>query len=222
MFGWPAVLFGSFRPDHTPETSDHIMKLPDLRRACTVLVLAVVGCAEGTPVTTAATDRAAVSLPDFSDSAELEKALVSFGECVEQSFPIVMRFRADPFIGLSTEVGSQRKEDGERVDRVVSGCMGQLDLDRRLSVYQGEHPISPADQRELVEDFVSCVGAISPEVSNLASGANLASLDSVMTFVSELPPQNAGRTEDEPVSECHSELWGPERVFIDGHPWFNP
>lgn len=173
---------------------------------------------------TTATDRAAVSLPDFSDSADLERALVSFGECVEQSFPIVMRFRADPFIGLSTEVGSQRKEDGERVDRVVSGCMGQLDLDRRLSAYQGEHPISPAEQRKLVEDFVSCVGAISPELSDLATGANLDSLNSVMTFVSELRPQNAGQSADGliAVSECHSELTGPERVFSDGHPWFNP
>jgi hypothetical protein len=135
-----------------------------------------------------------------------------------------MRFRADPFNGLSTEVGSQRKEDGGQVDRVVAGCMGDLDLDRRLSVYQGEHPISPADQRELVDDFISCASKISTEISELVSEANLDSQTSVMGFVSELHPHNAGLTGNEliAVSDCHSEMTGPERVFSNGHFWFTP
>jgi hypothetical protein len=60
-------------------------------------------------------------LPDFNDPAELERAVVSFGECVEQSFPIVIRFRAEAFNGMSTEVSSQTEEAGERVKLQAQG-----------------------------------------------------------------------------------------------------
>jgi hypothetical protein len=189
-------------------------------------LLLLAGCTADTarPVITAATDRASTRLPNFGDPGELEETLVAFGECVEKLFPIVMRFRADRFIGLTTEVGSQREEDGDRVDTVVADCMGQLDLERRLGAYQGEHPISGADQREMVEDFISCAGAVSPEVSDLVSGADVSSHNSVMVFLSELRPQNAGLAEDElmALSDCESEMTGPERVFSEGHSWFTP
>jgi len=175
-----------------------------------VTLVLVAGCTgdSETTVTTAATDRASTRLPNLGDPAELEDALVAFGECVEESFPIVMRFRADAFIGLTTEVGSQQREDGDRVDSEVADCMGQFDLDRRLSTYQSEHPISADDQRQLVEDFVSCASTISPEMSALVSGASLSSHNSVMIFISELGPQNAGLTGDEliAVSDCESEM----------------
>lgn len=191
-----------------------------------VILVLVVGCTgeSATVVTTAATDRASTRLPNFADPAELEDALVAFGECVEESFPIVMRFRADAFIGLTTEVGSQHERDGDRVDSEVADCMGQFDLDRRLSAYQSEHPISAADQRRLVEDFISCASSISPEMSDLVSGANLSSHNSVMSFISELRPENAGLTGDElvAVSDCEAEMIGKERVFSEGHPWFTP
>lgn len=184
----------------------------------------VAGCIgdSATVVTTAATDRVSTRLPNFGDPGELEDALVAFGECVEESFPIVMRFRADAFIGLTTEVGSQHREDGDRVDSEVADCMGQFDLDRRLSAYQSEHPISAADQRRLVEDFISCASTISPEMSELVNEANLSSHSSVMGFISEL--LNAGLTGDEliAVSDCEAEMTGPERVFSEGHPWFTP
>jgi hypothetical protein len=175
-------------------------------------------------VITGATDRASTRLPNFGDPGELEETLVAFGKCVEKRFPIVMRFRADAFIGLTTEVGSQREEDGERVDSEVADCMGQFDLERRLSAYQSEHPVSGAAQRELVEAFISCASAVSTEVSDLVSGADLSSHYSVMTFLSELRPRNAGLTADEliAVSECESQMTGPERVFSGGHPWFTP
>lgn len=191
-----------------------------------VILVLVAGCTgdSETTVTTAATDRASTRLPNFGDPGELEDALVAFGECVEESFPIVMRFRADAFIGLTTEVGSQHREDGDRVDSEVADCMGQFDLDRRLSAYQSEHPISAADQRQLVEDFISCASTISPEMSDLVSEADLSSHNSVMSFISELRPQNAGLTGDEliAVSGCESEMTGPERVFSEGYPWFTP
>lgn len=194
--------------------------------ALAVILVLVAGCTgdSGTTVTTSATDRASTRLPNLGDAAELEDALVAFGECVEASFPIVMRFRADAFIGLTTEVGSQHSEDGDRVDSEVADCMGQFDLDRRLSAYQSEHPISADDQRQLIEDFVSCASTISPEMSDLVSGANLRSHNSVMVFISELGPQNAGLPGEEliAVSDCESEMTGPERVFSEGHPWFTP
>jgi hypothetical protein len=93
---------------------------------------------------------------------------------------------------------------------------------------QGLHRVEPgqsaADQRQLVEDFISCASTISPEMSDLVSGANLSSHNSVMSFISDLSPQNAGLTGDEliAVSECESEMTGPERVFSEGHPWFTP
>jgi len=173
---------------------------------------------------TGATDRASTRLPNFGDPEELEETLVALGECVEKRFPIVMRFRADAFIGLTTEVGSQREEDGERIDSEVADCMGHFDLERRLSAYLSEHAISGADQRKLVEDFISCARAVSPEVSDLVSEAALNSHNSVMTFLSELRPQNEVLPADEliAVSDCESEMTGPERVFSEGHPWFTP
>jgi hypothetical protein len=161
-------------------------------------------------------------LPDFNDSAELERAVVSFGECVEQSFPIVIRFRAEAFNGMSTEVSSQTEEAGERVENVTGECKAQLDLERRLSVYQSEYPISPADRRQLVDEFISCALGVSPEISSRVSEASLDSETAVMSFVSELRPQDLTQNELIGVSDCHSEMTGPEWVFADGHPWFTP
>lgn len=188
-------------------------------------LLHLVGCTPDTEPTviTAAADRASTRLPDFGNPGELEETLVAFGECVEKSFPIVMRFRADAFIGLTTEVGSQRQEDGERVDSVVADCMGRFDLARRLGAYQSEHPISAVDQRELVDDFMSCASAISPEMSDLVAGTEISSHNDVMTFLFELRPPSAF-TEDGliAISDCESEMTGPEHVFSEGHPWFTP
>ena len=157
-------------------------------------------------------------------SKELEQALVSFGECVERNFPVVMWFRSDPFVGLSHEVSSQRKEDGDLVDRVISQCMARLDLDRRLSAYLLEHPLSPDDERELVDDFISCAGSTSAAIANLVSQANLETLDSVFEFVASLPPTNSGIPAHSliAVSDCQEEMIGPKRVFREGHPWFIP
>lgn len=169
-----------------------------------------------------ATDMAPERLPDFNDPAELESAVVSFGECVEQSFPIVIRFRADAFNGMSTEVSSQSEEDGERVESVTAECKAQLDLEQRLSVYQSEYPISPADRRQLVDEFISCTLRVSPEIASRVSEANLDSETAVMDFVSELHPQHLTQDELIGVSDCHSEMTGPEWVFAEGHPWFTP
>lgn len=200
------------------------MKLSDFQKACAVLLVAVVGCTSGTsPVITAATDRAAKSLPDFENTVELDEALFSFGECVEESFPIVMRFRSDPFLGLSTEVSSQREEDGELVERVVADCNGQFDLDRRIGVYRGEHPASPAVQRELLDEFVSCVSDISSEASDRVARAKLESIASIDRFVIDLRPGSGLETEDLfAVTECMEDVTGPEHVFSEGHPWFTP
>jgi hypothetical protein len=191
--------------------------------AASLVLLA--GCTRDTEPTviTAAIDRASTRLPNFGNPGELEETLVAFGRCVEKSFPIVMRFRADAFSGLTTEVGSQREEDGERVDSVVADCMGQFDLERRLSAYQSEHPISAAKRDELVEDFISCAAAVSPEMSDLVAGTELSSHSDVMKLLSELRPQRA-LTGDVliDVSDCESEMTGPERVFSEGHPWFTP
>ena len=190
-----------------------------------MLLLAVVGCSGATrTVITASSDVAPVRLPEFEGPAELEEALVSFGECVEESFPIAMRFRADSFIGLTTAVGSQREEDGDSVDRVVDACSGKVDLDRRLAVYQGEHPISPAEQLGLVDDFISCATAVSPAIAERVSEADLDSLVSVDTLMSDMDPHSDGLTGGEliAVSDCHSEITGPERVFSEGHAWFTP
>ena len=196
-----------------------------LRRACTVLLMVVVGCSGAAPtVITASSDVAPVRLPEFDGPEELEEALVSFGECVEETFPIVMRFRADPFLGLTTEVISQREEDGDSVDRVTAVCSGTFDLDRRLAVYQGEHPISPDQQLALVDDFISCTTTVSPAIAERVSKAALDSLSSVDTLVFDLDPRTSGLTGAElvAVSDCHSEITGPEMVFGVGHPWFTP
>jgi hypothetical protein len=191
-----------------------------------LLLVFVTACSDGATqtVVTTATGLAPTRLPDFDGPEALENAIVGFGECVERSFPIVVRFRPDAFIGLTTEVGSQRQEDGELVDNDVAKCDGEFDLDRRISTYQSAHPISAARDRELVAGFVSCASAVSPTMSELVSGVNLSSHMSVVGFLSDLRSGRAVLTVGElaAVSDCESDMTGPERVFSDGHPWFTP
>jgi hypothetical protein len=192
------------------------------------LLFLVSGCTSGevTPTikTTAAGNEATARLPDLAGPAELEDALMSFGECVEESFPIAMRFSVETFTGLETEVGSLHEEDGDRVDNVTAECNARLDLDRRLGVYQGEHSITPTDRQKLVEDFISCAVNVSPEVAELVAQADLDTQTDVETFMLDMHPQRSGLTGAElvAVSDCHSEMTGPRMVFNDGYPWFTP
>ena len=181
------------------------------------------GAADGeTNPTIAINNEPAIALPDFGSPGELEQALISYGECVEESFPIAMRFRVDPFVGLYTEIDSQREDEGDLVDQVAATCLRRLDLDRRLSVYMQEHPLSPADESELVAEFVSCANSVSPAAADFVSATSLDSLDSVTRLIIELVPSGGDVPMDDllALSECEVAITGPRRVFDDGHPWF--
>ncbi|MGD2102458.1 MAG: hypothetical protein PVG83_09510 [Acidimicrobiia bacterium] len=189
-----------------------------------VLVL-IAGCAPDTTemtVVTTASEPTPEPLPDLAGPDELEETLISFGECVEESFPIAMRFRTDAFIGLETAVSSRFESEGDQVDAVTSDCNARFDLDRRLGAYEGQHELSQADRQKLVDGFVSCVMGVSPEVSDRVSKAGLETLGDAHRYVSALHPLNSGLTRDElgGISECQSEMTGPELVFAEGHPWF--
>lgn len=175
-------------------------------------------------VVSAAPPRVVERLPDFAEPEELEAALHSFGECVEESFPIAMRFRLEPFVGLTTDVASQRQDESDRVDSVVADCMAAHDLDRRLSVYQAEHLPKPGHERSLAGEFAVCAAGISTKISNLVARVDLVSQADVSQFVSELAPWNADLTGGEliAVNECFDGMAGPEIVFSDGHSWFTP
>ena len=125
---------------------------------------------------------------------------------------------------METGIGSQHEEDGDQVDRVAAECNAELDLDRRLGVYQGEHPITPADQQKLVEDFITCAETVSPGMADRVAAANLDTQTAVDSFVSALVPQSSGfsRAELVAVSDCRAEMTGPQMVFDDGYPWFTP
>lgn len=199
------------------------------RRTIGALLLAatllVTGCTDSaTRVTVGITAKVTTRLPDLAGPAELEEALVSYGECVQQSFPIAMRFRVDAFTGMETEIGTLHKEDGDQVDRVAAECNAELDLDRRLGVYQGEHPITPADRQKLVEDFTTCVEAVSTDMADRVAAANLDTRMAVDSFVSALVRQASefSRAELVAVSDCQAEMSGPRAVFDDGYPWFTP
>ena len=58
-----------------------------------------------------------IALPDFDGPDDLEQALTRFGECVEESFPIVLRYRTDPFLGMSTEISFRHRDEGELVEQ---------------------------------------------------------------------------------------------------------
>lgn len=185
------------------------------------------GAADGetdgeTKVTTSDNNEPEIALPDFESTGELEQALISYGECVEESFPIAMRFRVDPFVGLYTEIGSQREEEGDLVDQVDATCNRRLDLDRRISLYMVENPLSPADESKLVDEFVSCADTVSATAADAVSTANLDSLDSVAKFIIDLVPEAGELSTDDLFSlgDCEQSISGPRRVFDDGHPWF--
>lgn len=141
---------------------------------------------------------------------------------MEDSFPIVIRFRADAFDGMYTEVASQREEDGERVEIVTAECKAQFDLERRLSAYQVKYPVSPADRRQVVDEFISCALGVSPEISSRVSEANLDSEAAVMDFVFGLHALDLTGDQLASVSDCQLEMNGPEWVYAEGHSWFTP
>ncbi len=163
-----------------------------------------------------------VPLPDLEDPAELDSTIVAFAQCVEESFPIVVRYRPDAFIGMITEVTSQLRDEGDLVDVAVADCNARFDLDRRIGAYQAANEISEDQNRSLVAGFVSCADGVSPTVSELVSDARLLTHVSVGNLVADLSPGRAGLTGDElvAVSECASDMTGPEHVFSSGHSWF--
>jgi hypothetical protein len=165
-----------------------------------------------------------VRLPDLDGPAALESTIVGFAECVEGSFPIVVRFRPDAFIGMETEAASQYQEEGQLVEAAVADCSAQVDLDRRIAAYQIAYPISEAQDRELVAGFVACVSGVSSTMSELVSEASLPSHTSTGSFLSGLSPGDAGLTADELVAatDCAADMVGPNHVFAAGHRWFTP
>jgi hypothetical protein len=190
------------------------------------LLVTLGACSEGAAqdVPTTVGDVAAVRLPNLDDPEALESTIVGFAECVEESFPIVVRFRPGAFIGMTTEVGSQHREDGQLVEAAVADCSAEFDVDRRINVYQMANPISEDQDLDLVAGFVACAANISPTMSKLISQTSLRSHTSIGSFLSELSPVDAGLTADELVaaSDCASEVTGPAQVFAEGHNWFTP
>lgn len=192
-----------------------------------LIVLALVGCSHSTvdadnvdAVRITAAVPPGRELPDFSDASELEHAVVAFAQCVEKSFPIAVRFRVDPFLGLSTEVASQRKEEGDAVDRVSAACNARFDLDRRLSAFQTAHPVTPEQDRALASDYVDCVKSVSAQVAVSLVDAAPTSYEDVLRFASTLDPTNVPPPTLVAVSACQAELEGTRQVFSTGHPWF--
>lgn len=197
-----------------------------------LLLIAALGlhaCTPGTSpnetvVVTAGGGPPPVSLPNFTGPEDLERAMFAFGACVERSFPISMRFRTDPYVGYSTAVGSLREEDGDRVDEVTAVCMARTDLDRRLGVFQINHPLTPEQDREIAAAFVVCVEAVSPELADRVSRLDIDDQEDVGKVMMNLRSGEYGGNGDDlvAVSECQEEMTGPEHVFADGHPWFRP
>ncbi|MGB8360767.1 MAG: hypothetical protein WCE80_05155, partial [Acidimicrobiia bacterium] len=138
--------------------------------------------------------------------------------------PIAMRFRVDTFTGLETTVGSLHKEDSDRVDRVAAECNARLDLDRRLGVYQREHPLTPSHRQKLVDDFITCAQKVSAEMANRVAEANLDTQTAIERFMSALHPHTSELSGAElvAISDCHAEMTGPQTVFDDGYPCFTP
>lgn len=212
-----------------------MFRLPRLIVLSAVLLLAS-ACAESTDVPPQGPEDGPISpvsiierpandpeipLPDFESAGELEQAVLLFGECVEESFPIVIRFRGDPFLGLYTEVGSQDAGDGDLVDSVTATCTRDLDLDRRLSAYQEDSPLSLADEERLVDEFEACAAGLSELANEAVVEAELDSYESIVQLEVELF-EIPGLSNDDliGISDCARSLVGPERIFADGHEWF--
>lgn len=173
-------------------------------------------------VVTASSDIGVTRQPDVVTPAELESVLLEFGECVESSFPIAIRFRLDHFVALETEVGSLLMEEGDEVDRVYAECSAESDLDRRISVYQQRNPLSPEGNRTIASEFVKCVGRVSSRAADSVADAGITSYNSAEAYVASLGPVGGGFSSDEliAISQCRSAMLGAEVVFDEGHPWF--
>ncbi len=162
--------------------------------------------------------------PDIESPEELEALFIEFGECVEEGFPITMRFRTDHFVGFETEIGSRLESEGDAVDRAYAGCSNRLDLDRRISAYQSANPLTPQGDKTLAAEFVACVSNISSGAATRVADANIDTYEAAERFVFSTGTMTTGLNREEllGISACISETVGEQRVFADGHPWFRP
>jgi len=157
-----------------------------------------------------------------STPAELEQLLIAYAQCVEKSFPIVIRFRTDPFFGVSTGVSSRLENDP--VESVVESCKTELDLDDRTLAYQTANPVTPGEEQATVEEFTACVAGISDWAEGLISDASLDTIGSLADIQDEmyLAVTSDAHIEDLiDVGECYEfALFGVAREFAEGHAWY--
>ncbi len=182
------------------------------------------------PVTTGpvgvSPDETDLTVDTPTDPARLEQLLVAYARCIEKSFPVVIRFRVDPFFGVNTEVASRLESEGDLVTTVVDSCSRRLDLDAKLGAYQTSNPVTPEQERKAVAEFVSCAAEISDWTAGILSDANLDTIESIsdiqdQMYIEAASHENLQDLAD--VGECYLQaLFGEPRVFSDGHDWFQP
>lgn len=165
--------------------------------------------------------------PDVAPTTpgELEQLITAFARCVEASFPIVLRFRIDPYTGLTIAVIQQRESEGEAAADVQADCVAKLALDSNIQAYELAHPVSLQAEQEIVAEFVKCAGLVSDRVREILREIPVDTLESVSSVLQAL---SLGEVDDGliadqvAVTECmENARYGPERVFAEGHPWFN-
>jgi len=161
-----------------------------------------------------------------SSSAELEQLLIAYAQCVEESFPIAIRFKTEPFFGLSTEVASRLENEGVLVSAVVESCKSDLALDEMTLAYQTANPVTPEQEKEAVAQFSVCVAGISDWTSQAISEATLDTIGSLSSIQDDMYLMLTGDAQLQDlidVGECYQfALFGVVRVFAEGHDWYVP
>jgi hypothetical protein len=181
-------------------------------------------------VTTLTRDGSSLESPSGIDppdtGAELEQLLIAYAQCVEESFPIAIRFKTDPFFGMSIDVASRFENEGDLVDSVVESCKSDLALDERTLSYQTANPVTPEEEKEAVTEFAACIAGISDWASEAISEATLDTIGSLSAIQDEMylaVTTDAQLQDLFDVGECYqATLFGAVRVFAEGHDWYVP
>lgn len=140
------------------------------------------------------------------DATALEQTVVAFASCVGDRTVIRIRFRSDPYVGLSYAIESPEPEVGPAAEQE---CAASANLDAVVSRYLADHPLAPADEQLVVDRFAACA-------ANLVAGPDLSALH-LIRDIDDLQQRIGGTLEQaqgEALNTCKLDaVFGTERTF---------
>lgn len=149
-------------------------------------------------------------LPDDITPELLDQAIISYGRCVGESYDVFLRYRADRFTGLTSEVEPSEggSVDIDAMDRTMQRCNDEASLDQIAGTYQERVSITGDQSRTIAAEFVACMES---EADVIVPENDVADMDDVFNYYN----QRAATQESSPeLIECYEQsVFGPMQEF---------